>query len=64
MFYFLQGQSKEILVIVIKCLSCQIDFKLQMFLKPHTMLEVLVLSFRERQPQFPKWSILPSILCS
>lgn len=58
------GHSKEILVIVIKCLGCQINFKLQMFLKPHTMLEVLVLSFRKRQPQFLKRSILPSILCS
>lgn len=64
MFYFLWGHSKEILIIVIKCLSCQINFKLQMFLKPHTMLEVLVLSFRKRQPQFLKQSILPSILCS
>lgn len=64
MFYFLWGHSKEILIIVIKCLSCQVNFKLQMFLKPHTMLEVLVLSFRKRQPQFLKQSTLPSSLCS
>lgn len=49
-FYLFFGYIKEILVKVIKYLSCQISFKLWMFLKPPTMAEVFILSWSKNQP--------------